>query len=209
MASSAQAKEFIQRIAPIIQEEAKRRGYKLCSPIIAQACIESGYDTSLLAYKYHNYFGMKCGSSWKGRSVNLRTKEEVNSQLVSIRDNFRVYPDMISGVSGYFDFISTKRYSNLKNASTPEEYLKMIKSDGYATSSTYVTTNMNCILKYDLTKWDWNENAPEERKTLDEVAREVIAGKWSNGAIRKQRLRAAGYNPSIVQAKVNEMLKKK
>lgn len=209
MASSAQAKEFIQKIAPLIQEEAKKRGYKLCSPIIAQACIESGYDTSLLAYKYHNYFGMKkCGSSWKSRSVNLRTKEEVNSQLVSIRDNFRVYPDMISGVSGYFDFISTKRYSNLKNASTPEEYLKMIKSDGYATSSTYVTTNMNCILKYDLTKWDWNEDAPEERKTLDEVAREVIAGKWSNGAIRKQRLRAAGYNPSIVQAKVNEMLKK-
>lgn len=208
MASSAQVKEFIQRIAPIIQEEAKRRGYKLCSPIISQAVIESGANTSLLAYKFHNYFGMKCGSSWKGRSVNLRTKEEVNSQLVSIRDNFRVYPDMISGVSGYFDFISTKRYSNLKNASTPEEYLKMIKSDGYATSSTYVTTNMNCILKYDLTKWDWNEDAPEERKTLDEVAREVIAGKWSNGAIRKQRLRAAGYNPSIVQAKVNEMLKK-
>lgn len=209
MASSAQAKEFIQRIAPIIQEEAKRRGYKLCSPIIAQACIESGYDTSLLAYKYHNYFGMKCGSSWKGRSVNLRTKEEVNSQLVSIRDNFRVYPDMISGVSGYFDFISTKRYSNLKNASTPEEYLKMIKSDGYATSSTYVTTNMNCILKYDLTKWDWNNSVPEQLKSLEEIAKEVIAGKWGNGAVRKQRLRAAGYNPSIVQAKVNEMLKKK
>ena len=209
MASSAQVKEFIQRIAPIIQEEAKRRGYKLCSPIISQAVIESGANTSLLAYKFHNYFGMKCGSSWKGRSVNLRTKEEVNSQLVSIRDNFRVYPDMISGVSGYFDFIATKRYSNLKNALTPEEYLKMIKSDGYATSSTYVTTNMNCILKYDLTKWDWNENAPEERKTLDEVAKEVIAGKWGNGAVRKQRLRAAGYNPSIVQAKVNDLLKNK
>lgn len=209
MASSAQVKEFIQRIAPIIQEEAKRRGYKLCSPIISQAVIESGANTSLLAYKFHNYFGMKCGSSWKGRSVNLRTKEEVNSQLVSIRDNFRVYPDMISGVSGYFDFISTKRYSNLKNASTPEEYLKMIKSDGYATSSTYVTTNMNCILKYDLTKWDWNNSVPEQLKSLEEIAKEVIAGKWGNGAVRKQRLRAAGYNPSIVQAKVNEMLKKK
>ena len=85
----------------------------------------------------------------------------------------------------------------------------MIKSDGYATSSTYVTTNMNCILKYDLTKWDWKENAPEERKTLDEVAKEVIAGKWGNGAVRKQRLRAAGYNPSIVQAKVNDLLKNK
>lgn len=204
MASSAQAKEFIARIAPIIQEEARARGYKVCSPIIAQACIESGFDTSLLAYKFHNYFGMKCGSSWKGKSVNMKTKEEINSALVSIRDNFRVYPDMVSGVKGYFDFINTKRYANLKTAETPEEYLKRIKADGYATSSSYVNTNMNCIRKYDLEKWDWNK--PQE-KSIDEIAKEVIAGKWDNGATRKQMLRAAGLNPDVVQKRVNELLK--
>lgn len=154
MASSAQTKEFIARIAPIIQEEAKERGYSVCSPIIAQAIIESNSDTSLLSSKFHNYFGMKCGSSWKGASVNMKTKEEVNSTLVSIRDNFRAFPDMISGVKGYFDFISTKRYENLKTANTPEEYLKKIKEDGYATSSAYVSTNMAVVNKYDLTKYD-------------------------------------------------------
>ena len=206
MASSAQAKEFIAKIAPIIQGEARQRGYLVCSPIIAQACIESGFDTSLLSYKYHNYFGLKCGSSWKGRSVNLKTKEEVNSTLISIRDNFRVYPDMVTGINGYFDFISTKRYANLKTADNPEEYLKRIKADGYATSSSYVNTCMNCVRKYDLEKWDWNT---QEVKSIDEIAKEVIAGKWGNGAVRKQRLRAAGYNPSMVQAKVNELLKNK
>lgn len=206
MASSAQAKQFIQIIAPIIQEEAKARGYKVCSPIIAQACIESAYDGSVLAYKYHNYFGMKCGSSWRGRSVNLRTKEEVNSTLVSIRDNFRVYATMEQGVSGYFDFISTKRYDNLKDADTPEEYLKRIKADGYATSSSYVNTNMNCIRKWDLEEWD--SVFRTQLLSLDEIAFEVISGKWGTGATRKQRLRAAGYNPSIVQARVNEILKK-
>lgn len=45
-------------------------------------------------------------------------------------------------------------------------------------------------------------------KGLDDIAREVIAGKWGTGATRKQLLRAAGYNPSMVQARVNEMLKK-
>lgn len=204
MASSAQAKAFIARIAPIIQEEARARGYKVCSPIIAQACIESGFDTSLLAYKFHNYFGMKCGSSWKGKSVNMKTKEEINSALVSIRDNFRVYPDMIAGVRGYFDFINTKRYANLKTAETPEEYLKRIKADGYATSSSYVNTNMNCIKKYDLEKWDWEK---PQGKSVDEIAKEVIAGKWGNGATRKQMLRAAGYNPDAVQKRVNELLK--
>jgi len=206
MASSAQAKAFIARIAPIIQEEAKARGYKVCSPIIAQACIESGFDTSLLSSKFFNYFGMKCGSSWKGKSVNMKTKEEINSALVSIRDNFRAYPDMISGVKGYFDFINTKRYANLKTAETPEEYLKRIKADGYATSSSYVNTNMNCIRKYDLEKWDWEK--PQELKSLDEIAKEVIAGKWGNGAERRRRLMVAGYNSSMVQARVNELLKK-
>lgn len=45
-------------------------------------------------------------------------------------------------------------------------------------------------------------------KGLDDIAREVIAGKWGTGATRKQLLRAAGYNPSIVQSRVNELLKK-
>ena len=158
MASSAQQKQFIERIGPVIQEEAKARGYKVCSPIIAQACVESGYDTSLLSMKYHNYFGLKCGSSWKGKSVNLKTKEEYTvGTLTTIRDNFRAYDDMVSGVSGYFDFISTKRYANLKDASTPREYLELIKKDGYATSSTYVNTNMNCIARHNLERFDWNE----------------------------------------------------
>lgn len=48
----------------------------------------------------------------------------------------------------------------------------------------------------------------KQLKSLDEVAKEVIAGKWGNGATRKQRLRAAGYNPAMVQARVNELLKR-
>ena len=45
-------------------------------------------------------------------------------------------------------------------------------------------------------------------KSLDEIAREVIAGKWGNGSVRSNNLRAAGYNPSMVQARVNEILRK-
>lgn len=158
MASSAQAKAFINQIAPLIQAEAKKRGYLVCSPVIAQACIESNFGISSLGAKYHNYFGLKCGSAWKGKSVNLKTKEEYTvGKLTTIKDNFRVYDSMEEGVKGYFDFVSTKRYENLKSADTPEEYLKRIKLDGYATSSTYVNTNMNCIKKYDLEKWDWKK----------------------------------------------------
>lgn len=43
-------------------------------------------------------------------------------------------------------------------------------------------------------------------KTIMDVANEVIAGKWGSGSDRKNRLTAAGYNYSEVQAKVNEIL---
>ncbi len=153
--SSAQAKEFINKIAPLIVAEGKKRGYKIFSTVIAQAIIESASGTSSLGYKYHNYFGMKCGSSWKGKSVNLRTKEEYTvGTLTSIRDNFRVFNSMAEGVAGYYDFISTKRYANLKSAQTAQEYAERLKKDGYATSSTYVNTLVNTVKKYNLTKYD-------------------------------------------------------
>ena len=44
-------------------------------------------------------------------------------------------------------------------------------------------------------------------KSIDELAQEVIQGKWGNGADRKNRLTAAGYNYSAVQKRVNELLK--
>jgi len=44
-------------------------------------------------------------------------------------------------------------------------------------------------------------------KTVEELAKEVIDGKWGNGDDRKNRLTAAGYDYSAVQAKVNELLK--
>ena len=47
---------------------------------------------------------------------------------------------------------------------------------------------------------------PSTSKTTEEVAEEVIAGKWGNGEDRKQRLTAAGYNYSLIQAKVNELM---
>lgn len=170
MATAIQQIEFINAIAPIIQAEAKERGYHVCSPIIAQACLESNYGLSVLSKYYYNYFGLKCGSYWKGKSVNMATKEEYNSQLVSIRDNFRVYDDMKSGVIGYFDFISTKRYANLKTATTPKQYLEYIKADGYATSSAYVTSNMNLISRLDLERFDDGEitlpTYPEPTRTL-------------------------------------------
>lgn len=59
----------------------------------------------------------------------------------------------------------------------------------------------------------WNgyskEIVPSEvKKTVDELAREVINGLWGNGQERKDKLAAAGYSYGDVQARVNEILYK-
>lgn len=46
-------------------------------------------------------------------------------------------------------------------------------------------------------------------KSLDIIAKEVIDGKWGNSPEREKKLKAAGYDASKVQAKVNELAKPK
>lgn len=46
-----------------------------------------------------------------------------------------------------------------------------------------------------------------KKKSVTEIAKEVINGKWGNGETRKKRLKEAGYNYKEVQKEVNRLLK--
>ena len=209
--------EFIEKIADCVDKYAYLYGIEVHSPIIAQAILESGWGKSGLASKYHNYFGLKCGSSWKGKSVNMATKEEYKvGTLTNIRDNFRVYDSMEAGVKGYFEFINTKRYANLKGVTSPEEYVKRIKADGYATSSTYVDNIMRVIRDNKLTRFDRKKAGGKMKKEdltgkvlsgkeiIDILAKRVINGDYGTGDAREKKL---GKLYSLVQKRVNEMSK--
>ena len=43
------------------------------------------------------------------------------------------------------------------------------------------------------------------KKTIEQLAKEVLAGNWGNGEDRKNRLTAEGYDYNAVQAQVNEL----
>lgn len=62
MALTKKQQKFIEEIAENVQKYAYVHGILVHSPIIAQAILESGWGESKLAAKYHNYFGLKCGS---------------------------------------------------------------------------------------------------------------------------------------------------
>ena len=209
-------KEFIEKIAKCVKKYAYVYGIEVHSPIIAQAILESGWGKSKLASRYHNYFGLKCGSAWKGKSVNMATKEEYKvGTLTNIRDNFRVYDSMDAGVKGYFDFINTKRYANLKGVRSPKEYVKRIKADGYATCSRYVDNIMRVIRDYNLTRFDGNGDVDMKKEELtgkvlsgkeiiDILAKRVINGDYGKGEERRKNL---GELYSVVQKRANEMIK--
>ena len=46
----------------------------------------------------------------------------------------------------------------------------------------------------------------KKKKTVNELAKEVIAGKWGSGKTRKKKLEKAGYNYNAVQKEVNRIL---
>lgn len=46
------------------------------------------------------------------------------------------------------------------------------------------------------------------KKSDDDIAKEVVSGKWGNGAERIKRLTEAGYDPGVIQAKVNAIMRK-
>lgn len=147
--------EFIAQIAKYVQKYAPQYGIECNSAVIAQAILESGWGESKLATQYHNYFGLKCGTLWRGASVNMTTQEEYSpGQLTNITDNFRAYASMEDGVKGYFEFIQLARYRNLKGITDPQKYLETIRADGYATSYSYVQNCMSLVTQYKLTKYD-------------------------------------------------------
>ena len=78
--------------------------------------------------------------------------------------------------------------------------ISSIKVDG----KTVAVTN-----SYTISKIDANhiiEVVCSKGKTIDEIAREVLDGKWGSGDARKTKLTQAGYNYDAVQKRVNELL---
>lgn len=115
-------------------------------------------------------------------------------------------------------------FSKKENA---ENYAKELKAKGYDTYIVYVDN----LYKVQVGAFSKEENAinlmnelqakgieafittntgeavkVENKKSIDEVAREVIRGDWGNGRDRREALEKAGYDYNEVQSRVNELM---
>lgn len=171
---TSEQKSFVESIAVYVRRFAPQYGIKVCSPIIAQAILESAWGRSKLSAQYHNYFGLKCGSKWTGKSVNLSTQEEYTpGTKTAIKDNFRVYDSMEEGINGYFEFIQLPRYQNLRGITDPKKYLETIKADGYATASNYAEEVYSVIVKHNLTQYDREDDMTPIARLIEIEAAEA------------------------------------
>ena len=116
-----------------------------------------------------------------------KVKKNADAQLAKVKaagfDTYMVKVDDLYK-------IQTGAFSKKANA---EAQLAKVKAAGF---SAFITTKSGEPVTTEPAK-----------KTTEEVAKEVIKGLWGNGAERKQKLTAAGYDYAEVQKKVNDLLK--
>lgn len=115
----------------------------------------------------------------------FKVKENADKQLAKVKaTGFDTY--MVQA-GGYYK-IQVGAYSKKANADAMATKLKAAGFD------TYITTEQGKPV-----------SASPAKKSIDEIAREVIRGDWGNGQDRINRLKAAGYDPKKVQDRVNEL----
>ena len=185
--------QFYNELIPMIVKVAKEKGYKYPSAIIAQAACESNWGESGLSKNYKNYWGMKTGTGWTGKVAKLKTKEEYKQgQLTTIYADFRAYDTLEQGVRGYFDFIQKTRYQNLKTATSPENYIELLKQDGWATSFSYINTLKSILDKNGFKKYDdpavvvkTDETKIADKAKVSELSKEIqkILNKYGAGLV--------------------------
>ena len=116
----------------------------------------------------------------------FKNKENADRQLEKIKAaGFDTY--MVQA-GGYYK-IQVGAYSVKANA---ENMLAKVKAAGF---DAFITTEQGQAV-----------SSTPAKKSVDEIAREVIRGDWGNGQDRKNRLTAAGYDYDAVQARVNQLL---
>ena len=142
----------------------------------------------------HRWFANKsCPGNWMySRMGDLA--EKVTAQLGGTS----------AGSSGTLYRVQTGAFSKKSNADAMEKKLKAKGFDTYMVQS-------GGLYKVQVGAYSVKANAEaavssSNAKSIDTLAKEVIRGDWGNGAERKQRLIAAGYDYAAVQKRVNELL---
>lgn len=158
-----------------------------CSSLVGTALHESGFNVSPYSWtgnlesQLRKEGFVECKEPWLGGDIHLNTQNHVamsinNTQIVEATINEK---------------------GTISGGKTGDQTGNEIRVTNYYEYNGGWSVHLRCKS----VNADTNPN-----KSIDTIAREVIAGKWGNGETRKSKLIAEGYEYNVVQAKVNAIL---
>jgi peptidoglycan hydrolase FlgJ len=133
--------EFVEKFAPHAIEAAKKLGVSVRA-LLAQAALETGWGKHMPAQgstASNNMFGIKAGSSWDGKRVNVPTLEYENGVAVRKKDSFRAYDSPSDSFKDYADMVaSSPRYAKaVGRGDDIAGFAHALTQGGYATDPSY------------------------------------------------------------------------
>lgn len=155
MAITQEQKAFIERVGKLAAADMEQSGV-LASLTIAQAILESGWGKSGLTVKANALFGIKAGSSWKGRVYSAQTQECYDgATYTTITALFRAYGSWAESVADHSALLTgLARYKAVIGERDYKAACRAIKAAGYATDPKYAEKLIQIIESYGLTAYD-------------------------------------------------------
>lgn len=123
------------------------------SVFMAQAILESNSGNSKLAQDHNNLFGIKAGSSWTGKTVNMNTGEYLNGQYVNVNDRFRSYRFAWDSIQDRVKFLKD-RFPAVLKSTDPTKQAFALQDGGYATDPNYANKLLSIINENNLIQLD-------------------------------------------------------
>jgi len=159
-------------------------------------------------------------SAWESAGVPVKTKGATytgNMRSVFLACGFKDVTSSIKLSTGAGlkrgDVLLNSKHHTAMYCGNGKEVEASINEKGRATGGKPgdQTGKEFLIRSYRNYPWNYVLRYPENvsnKKSVEEIAREVIAGKWGNGTARVAKLKAAGYDAAAVQTEVNTLLKR-
>lgn len=152
-------------------------GKEFCTALVEAFCGE--------LEKAGYYAGVYCSTYWFTNFVEKAVREKRPAWIADYRSE-----------CGYKGAYGIWQYDA---AEVPGVQYNCDRDWGYVDYSEYIKTN-------GLNGYSKSIVSDDVKKTVDELAREVLNGLWGNGQERKDKLTASGYSYGDIQKRVNEIL---
>jgi flagellar protein FlgJ len=138
----AHVRAFSDKLTAHAEEASKATGVP-AKFMLGQAALESGWGRREIkgadGTNSHNLFGIKAGSGWTGKTVDVATTEYVNGRATRKIERFRAYDSYADSFKDYAKLITNNpRYEKvLASGGDAESFARGLQKAGYATDPNY------------------------------------------------------------------------